>query len=126
MPGVLITLTFKYLKISELGKDIYSCQSSALPTGSLFSNAQPTQTLYISMHSRVFSSWVCESLEFTRLNGPQKYVWLYSLIFLFCLFLGEGRPTLVAHGNSQARGPIRAAAASLRHNHSNAGSEPRL
>ena len=31
-----------------------------------------------------------------------------------------------AYGSSQARGPIRAAAASLRHNHTNARSEPHL
>ena len=32
----------------------------------------------------------------------------------------------MAYGGSQARGPIRAAAASLRHHHSNAGSELHL
>ena len=32
----------------------------------------------------------------------------------------------VAYGGSQARGPIRAVAASLRQSHSNTGSEPRL
>ena len=39
-----------------------------------------------------------------------------------CVF----RATPVAHGSSQARGPIGAAAAGLYHNHSNLGSELRL
>ena len=49
-----------------------------------------------------------------------------SLIFFFfgsfCLF--RAAPT--AHRGSQARGPIRAVAAGLRHSHSHAGSEPHL
>ena len=44
------------------------------------------------------------------------------LIFFFCLF----KTAPVAYGGSQARGLIRAVAAGLRQNHSNAGSEPRL
>ena len=42
-------------------------------------------------------------------------------LLLFCLF----RATLLAHGGSQARGPIGAAAAGLHPSHSNARSEPR-
>ena len=42
--------------------------------------------------------------------------------FFFLLF----RAAPSAHGGSQVRGPIRAAAASLHHSHSNAGSEPGL
>ena len=45
--------------------------------------------------------------------------------FFFCLFVFS-RATLVAHGGSQARGRIGAVASSLRHGHSNAGSEPHL
>ena len=41
------------------------------------------------------------------------------VVVVFLLF----RVTLVAYGSSQARGGIGAAAASLRHSHSNAGSE---
>ena len=44
------------------------------------------------------------------------------LFFFFFLF----RATPVAYGGSQARGPIEAVAASLRHSHSNARSEPHL
>ena len=36
------------------------------------------------------------------------------------------RAAPVAYGSSQARGPVRAAAASLRQSHSNSGYEPRL
>ena len=43
-------------------------------------------------------------------------------VFFFWLF----RVTLVAYGGAQARGLIRSTATSLRHNHSNAGSEPCL
>ena len=42
--------------------------------------------------------------------------------FFFSLF----RATLMAHGGSQARGGIRAVAATLCHSHSHAGSKPRL
>ena len=42
--------------------------------------------------------------------------------FVFCLF----RAAPVAYGGSQARGPIRATAASLHHSHNNARSEPHL
>ena len=44
------------------------------------------------------------------------------LLLLFCLF----RATPVAYGSSQARGRIGAAATSLHHSHSNAGSEQHL
>ena len=43
-------------------------------------------------------------------------------IFIFLLF----RATPVSHGSSQARGLIRAVAASLHHRHSNARSKPHL
>ena len=46
----------------------------------------------------------------------------FSLVF----FLGGGGGACVAYGSSQARGRIRAAAASLWHSHSNMGSEPHL
>ena len=42
--------------------------------------------------------------------------------FFFFLF----RATIAAYGSSQARGPIGAVAAGLRHSHSNVGSEPHL
>ena len=45
--------------------------------------------------------------------------------FFFCLF-AVSWATPVAHGVSQARGPIGAVAAGLRQSHSNIGSEPRL
>ena len=49
------------------------------------------------------------------------------LLFSFLFFGGGGfRATPVAYGGSQARGRIRATAASLHHSHSNVGSEPHL
>ena len=47
------------------------------------------------------------------------------LFFIFCLF-AISWATSAAHGDSQARGRIRAIAATLRRSHSNAGSEPSL
>ena len=44
--------------------------------------------------------------------------------FFFFFLLFRAIPT--AYGNSQARGQIGAAPASLHHSHSNAGSKPRL
>ena len=46
-------------------------------------------------------------------------------LFLFSVFC-HFRATLAAHGGSQARGRIGAAASGLHHSHSNVGSEPRL
>ena len=43
------------------------------------------------------------------------------LVFFFFVFFCLFRVTPVAFGDSQARGPIRAAATSLCHNHSNVG-----
>ena len=46
--------------------------------------------------------------------------------FFFLVFLPFSRAALTAYGGSQARGQIRAVAASLHQSHSNGGSEPRL
>ena len=54
---------------------------------------------------------------------------MYDIIFFFYLFFclfAFSRATPMAYGDSQARGLIGAAAASLRQSHSNMGSEPRL
>ena len=47
-------------------------------------------------------------------------------MFLFIYFFVFSRTAHAAYGGSQARGLIRATAASLYHSHSNKGSEPRL
>ena len=49
--------------------------------------------------------------------------WLKSAVFFFFGLFGAA---ITAYGGSQARGPMRAVATSLCHNHSNAGSEPCL
>ena len=49
-----------------------------------------------------------------------------SGILFFCCFFGHFRATPTAYGGSQARGQIGGVAASLRHSHSNARSEPHL
>ena len=48
------------------------------------------------------------------------------LLFVFLFFVRLFRAAPVAYGVSQARGPIGAAAASLRQSHSNSGSKPCL
>ena len=55
------------------------------------------------------------SVHFKMVN----FIFIYLFILLF-------RATHVAYGSFQARGPIRATAASLCHSQRNAGYEPRL
>ena len=50
--------------------------------------------------------------------------WTVYFVCLFVCFFFLGQT--MAYGSSQARGRTGAAAASLHHSHSNAGSEPRL
>ena len=59
-----------------------------------------------------------------QFNGSEnRYLFIYLFKFIFsCLF----RTVPMAYGGSQARGPIGAVAAGLRHSHSHARSEPRL
>ena len=54
------------------------------------------------------------------------FLFLFKELFFVCLFVLPFRAALVAYGGSQARGPVGAIAASLCHNHSQAGSEPHL
>ena len=51
---------------------------------------------------------------------------IFLVLFIFFLVFVTFRASLVAHGGSQARGPITAAAAGLHHSHSNKGSESHL
>ena len=55
-------------------------------------------------------------------SGTVLYLFFFFFFFFFCLL----RAASVAYGGSQARGQIRAIAASLHHSHSNTGSETRL
>ena len=59
---------------------------------------------------------------FVELDNKKFVLVLFGGISCCLLF----RATTMAYGSSQARGRIGAAAASLRHNHSNARSEPGL
>ena len=51
---------------------------------------------------------------------------LFIYLFIYLLSFVVSRAAPAAYGGSQARGPIRDIAASLRQSHSNTGSEPRL
>ena len=55
----------------------------------------------------------------------QLFTYLFIYLFTYCFF-AFSRATPAAYGGSQARGLIRAAAASLRQSHSNAGSKLHL
>ena len=50
----------------------------------------------------------------------------YLFVCLFICLFAISRAAPVAHGSSQARGPIGAVAAAVHHSHSNVGSELRL
>ena len=66
------------------------------------------------------SRHVCAEVPFRAGNGGECGRVLGVLIFFFF------RAPPLAYGSSQGRGQIRAAAASLYHNHSNTRSQPRL
>ena len=53
------------------------------------------------------------------------FSFFFFFVFVFCFVLFF-RAASTAYGGSQARGPIGVTADSLRHSHSNAGSEPHL
>ena len=65
-------------------------------------------------------TYIAQALDVAfKRTGSFRFLFFF---FVFCLF----RAAPVSHGGSQARGLIRAVAASLRHSHSNARSKPRL
>ena len=71
--------------------------------------------------------WALGVLDATYSRNNSKLIPFIDYFFntltgLFFFF----RATPEVYGDSQARGPIGATAASLRYSHSNAGSEPRL
>ena len=77
--------------------------------------------------------WGMEWFNPCRQQPPSRYKsrcvqgsQLITLFYLFVCLVSFFRATPVAHGGSQARGWIRAAAASLHHSHSNVGSQPCL
>ena len=59
-----------------------------------------------------------------KLNSQDHRLRLQVTLLFQCLFFFKATP--VAHGGSQARSQIRAAAAGLHHSHSDVGSKPRL
>ena len=63
-----------------------------------------------------------------REGGRTSEKGLISFFFLFFFFFSFGlfRAASMAHGGSQARGRVGAAAAGLCYSHSNEGSEPHL
>ena len=64
-----------------------------------------------------------EALRNGLLKQCAKIMWSGVMRFFFSFFF---RATFVAFGRSWAKGPIRAAAASVPHSHSNNGPEPNL
>ena len=68
---------------------------------------------------------VCLSLSHSQKHILLCNRWILCFIFSVSFFFVL-RAALAAHGRSQARDPIRAAAASLHHSHSNSGPKPHL
>ena len=69
---------------------------------------------------------MASSLKAAFSEGMEEnyFIWTIFNFFFFCLF-AFSRATPGAYGGSQARGPVRAVATSLRQSHSNVGSKPR-
>ena len=102
-------------------------------------NLSTTVSVYPSFPSLIVNGVPFLSEKYHSLDnhryGHTSYNWIFnhmSVNFvlnqgqLFCLFVCLFRAKPAAYGSSQARDWIRAAAASLYHSRSNAGSEPRL
>ena len=68
---------------------------------------------------------ICHGVAKKRKKGEGEIIILKQALFIY-LSIQLFRAAPVAHGSSQARGQIRAAAASLYHSHSNARSELHL
>ena len=81
---------------------------------SISCRAYASQTSFSSACHRDFPSREKELIILNMLAS--------GLVFLFCFFFCLFRAVPVAYGSSQARGQIRAVAASLHHSHSNTGS----
>ena len=121
-----------------------SC-SLLLPSDHTVTHTHPLPVVYFApTRSQLRFYFLCSAFPDTRNLGetlryilfmtpyffPSKrlahLVFVYFVLgFLFCFVL-LFRATPVAYGGSQARGRIRATAASLHHSHSNAGSESHI
>ena len=87
----------------------------------------------LKMFLEFFLSVLCISVPFLLLNFIEAWVGFTSLayltwlpsdfhLFIYLIFFGLFRAAPAAYGSSHVRGWIRAAASSLYHSHSNAGS----
>ena len=76
--------------------------------------------------TRIESSRVGKGLTRKELCGAMVIISLSLFFFCFLFFVLLFWATPAAYGSSQARDPIRTAAASLDHRHTNAGSKPNL
>ena len=99
----LISLTLKLL--STCLKCLSSCFSWSIPK---------FKDTFVSLR---------EITHMTKEDLTKYFLFIFIYFFVFLPFLG---PLPTVYGSSQARGLIRAIAASLHQSHSNAGSEPCL
>ena len=60
----------------------------------------------------------------SAIQQSDSTIYIYTFLFIFMYLFFRDAP--MVYEGSQARGPIRAVAASLHHSHSNAGSKPHL
>ena len=80
----------------------------------------------VEIVSKIYSE-KCYSLSIPIHSiSPLCLLFLLLLLIYLLLYFFLFRPTLAAHGSSQARGPIGDAATGLHYSHSNARSEPHL
>ena len=68
---------------------------------------------------------ICGPISYSQTIRPPSILFVV-VVFFFLFFLAISWAAAMAYGGSQARGWIRAVAASLRQSHSNSGSEPSL
>ena len=109
-----INLNLHYLFYSNF---YYSCLITLIePQWPPFSTCNTPDKL----HFRVFA------LAVSGMCFPPDFILFYFTIIIIIIIFVFSRAAPTAYGGSQARGLIRAVAASLRQSHSNARSEPRL
>ena len=79
--------------------------------------------MFIDRKISVINVTFFQSKSINPIHVNDNFILFYFILFYFiCIF----RATPKAHEGSHARGQIRAVAAGLHYNHSNAGSEPHL
>ena len=87
----------------------------------------PSSKEITALYSRARPGGIQGQAQFiAKLNGNGLWIFFLSFFFFFFFVFLSFRVAPMAYGGSQTRGLIRAAAAGLRHSHSNTGPKPSL